>query len=403
MGGHQHTDDKQIYFHCTYGTSSRGEGIPAIGDTNNNDSYLTNGNGNGNRWCLDGDVYASHTVTYHGFDFNDQPENRMTPLMIEQGSQERDQFCGQMGEMCIAVPLSASPIDRSLVTMSSPVPFKIVSDDIGNVIAREVIESNISSAYLASFEEMNEVCLGDSTCIGYNFEALDLSNGYDPLNGKNYKMTVYVYPTDPEAIIQETISYYRSNIGWHKENAQDPIFEKVNQNNGSSGMVLKLIPCGEYESVGTIEATECYDGSFSVIGSEEDVPPGYRIASTQEAANGIRYLRNMDITPARLADGYVKGDGFELKAYYDEHYCDSYSCDCDHTVLICTHERELQPPEQPKSVPCDRDDCFLLANRDGPFCDECRIATAEEVFQHRWTFIELVQRIGGVDEADRFK
>jgi len=389
------TNHKQIYFHCSYGRPSRGEGANAINDVNNYGAYLTHDGST--RWCLDGDVYASHTVTYHGFEFNDGHNNTNSQLMIEQGSQEREQFCGQMGEMCIAIHSNGSAIDQSLVTMSSPVSFNIVYDEVGNLLARNSHEGY--TKYLASFKEMNEVCLGDSTCIGYNFEALDLSHDYDPQKGKNYKMTVYQYSTaDNDAIIQDTINYYRSNIGWHKENAQDPIFEKVNQNNGSSGMVLKLVPCGEYESVGTIEATECYDGSFRVIGSEEDVPPGYRIASTQEAANGIRYLRNMDITPARLADGYVEGDGFELKAYYDEHYCDSYSRDCDHTVLICTHERE-QPPEQPKSVPCDRDDCFLLANRDGPFCDECRIATAEEVFQHRWTFIELVQRKDGVDEV----
>jgi len=387
---------EQVYFHCTYGTSSRGEGIPAIGDINNNDSHLTNGNGNGNRWCLDGDVYASHTVTYHGFDFNDQPENRMTPLMIEQGSQERDQFCGQMGEMCIAVPLSASPIDRSLVTMSSPVPFKIVSDDIGNVIAREVIESNISSAYLASFEEMNEVCLQDSTCIGYNFEALDLSNGYDPLNGKNYKMTVYVYPTDPKAIIQETISYYRSNIGWHKENAQDPIFEKVNQNDGSSGMVLKLTDCSIYEDpdTGPILEPTCEDGHIKVINSAEEIPLGFRIASAQEATKNLNNLRDLQIEyQAKLADGYVNGEthyrqdwGYTdvNQAYYNPDYCDKNSC--DDTVIICTHARE----QQPKPAPCRylEDDCYIWAVgfiqkwSGNQLQDQCRLATAEEVYEN---------------------
>jgi len=94
---------------------------------------------------------------------------------------------------------------------------------------------------------MNEHCLGEPNCVGYNFESMDNEEDYDPLNGANYKTSAFHFVTNGssgnEGLIQAAVDYYRMNKGWNIKHAKETIFEKTQNNNGTSGMVLKVVDC----------------------------------------------------------------------------------------------------------------------------------------------------------------
>lgn len=93
---------------------------------------------------------------------------------------------------------------------------------------------------------------------------------------------------------------------------------------------------------------------------------------------------------ARLIDGGLKHTNKSpLEIFYDlGNACNSPSFEqnrCDWTVIICHHgdpEEAIQLyPVVPSNEPCDREDWYLLAHRDGPFCETCRLAEAWDAFK----------------------
>jgi len=439
-----------LYFHCSFGTSLKGPGSQVIAyqDLYNVFSPKPKLEGNSTwkvRNCVDGDMIASHTSQHVGLAFESPDENdgesswfnieeENSSLLFHQGAQKRDLFCGQYEhQMCPADSAINEITNKEFNVMSTPMAYTLKTDSTGNDITRFLTLLRFQRFYIhdldRGFEQINDVCLNDAKCVGYNFRwvgddtnsNLDLYEHYDvdfyQLKGHN---------------IENLIKYYRGNFNWHTRARDDPnnMFEtnyeadqrvldiavniELDGAYANYGMALKMIPCYKYIEFNQISGDGCNEENIKVQSFEDSIPVGYRIATAQEAADHVEEIENIikaeperlwsNFEIAALDNGYMKmkstPDLDQYEAIYDPDWCHSGLCNL--VVLICDTGHDTTdafPDDQPAyltdSFVCSMNaigkKCYGAVKGSEDYQSESfnyevkegdRLATAREVWEH---------------------